>query len=63
MNQKGITEIEFALFLFFLTLSLVSFIKIDQHLSKVEQRDLHEFERNWNTFTPANVQRIYGQKE
>ena len=63
MNEKGIAEVEIAIYLFFLTLSFTSFVKIHHHLKIIEQRELHEFEREWNKFTPSNVQRIYKEEE
>ncbi len=63
MNEKGFAEIELAIFLFVLSCCLASFVKIDSHLKIVEKRDLHEFERKWNEFTPSNVQRVYQEKK
>ena len=63
MNEEGLAEVEIAIYLFFLTLSFTSFVKIDQHLKKVEQRDLYEFEREWNKFTPSNVQRVHQEEK
>lgn len=63
MNEDGIAEIELALYLFFLSLSIVSFCKIDKHLKTEEQRELHDFKREWDKFTSRNIQRVYTKEE
>ena len=63
MNNKGIAQIELALFLFFLSLSLLSFCKLTINLQDIEKKDLDEFTREWNKFTTSKIQRVYKQEE
>ncbi|WP_157765784.1 hypothetical protein [Halobacteriovorax marinus] len=63
MSNRGSSELEVSIFLFALSLSFFSFVKISTYLRDIEQRDLNEFERKWNKFSSRTIQRVYKEKE